>query len=181
MSKDKEKTKEKSGKFINFLLTFFMLIALICSGFAIYEIFLLSGIESLIRYIVIGVFALIDLFIILKVRKYKKGKKKKKPRKGLFIFFLIIYSIITFGIGGAIFYIYGKLNGLNKETITYTSNLLVMSDNEAEEIADVEDMTIGILSDKKSPEGYIIPQEIIKENNLNDTNEMVDYDDYTTM
>lgn len=181
MSKDKEKTKEKSGKFINFLLTFFMLIALICSGFAIYEIFLLSGIESLIRYIVIGVLALIDLFIILKVRKYKKGKKKKKQRKGLFIFFLIIYSIITFGIGGAIFYIYGKLNGLNKETITYTSNLLVMSDNEAEEIADVEDMTIGILSDKKSPEGYIIPQEIIKENNLNDTNEMVDYDDYTTM
>ena len=183
MSKDKEKTKEKSGRFINFLLTFFMLIAFLCSGFAIYEIFLLSGIESLIRYIVMGVLALIDLFIFFKVRRYKKGKKKgkRKQRKGLFIFFLLLYSIITFGIGGAIFYIYGKLDSLNKGTVTYTSNLLVMSSNEAQEISDIEDMTIGILGDKKSPEGYIIPHEIIKEHNLNDTNEFEDYDDYTTM
>ena len=56
-----------------------------------------------------------------------------------------------------------------------------MSSNKANNIKEVKDMKIGILSDKKSPEGYIIPREIIKENNLEDDNEIVEYDDYTSM
>ena len=112
-------TRKKKKKISSKISLFFYIISLFSSGYLIYNIFKFDGIEDLIRYIVIGVFALIDLFIILKVRKYKKGKKKKKPRKGLFIFFLIIYSIITFGIGGAIFYIYGKLNGLNKSAVYF--------------------------------------------------------------
>ena len=42
-------------------------------------------------------------------------------------------------------------------------------------------MKIAILKDKKSPEGYIIPKEIIKENNLEDENQIVEYEDYTSM
>ena len=181
MAKDEEK-KEK--KIVNVVIVLFLIIALISSGFLIYELFLLSSIETLIRYIVIGILIFIDLCFILKTKRYmngKKKKKKKKQRKGLFIFILIIYTIVCFLAGAVIFYLYQKLDSLNKDSVTYTSNLLVMKSNKAEDISDITDMTIGILSDEKNPEGYIIPQEIIKENNLNDENEVKTYDDYTTM
>ena len=45
-----------------------------------------------------------------------------------------------------------------------------MSDNKADNIKDIKNYTIGILKDKTSPEGYIIPKEMIKENNLEDYN-----------
>ena len=125
-------TREKNNnnnKIMNMIVVFFLIIALATSGFAIFEISLLSSID----------------------------------------------------VGGAIFFIYGQISGINKEYDTYTSDLLVMSKNEAEGIKDIKDMTIGILSDKKSPEGYIIPQEIIAENNLEDENEIKKYDDYTSM
>ena len=59
--------------------------------------------------------------------------------------------------------------------------MLVMSWSKANKIEDVKDMKIGILNDKKSPEGYIIPKEIIKENTLEDENQILEYEDYTSM
>ena len=152
--------RNNNSKTMNMIVVFFLIIALATSAFAIFEIALLSSIENLIRYIVMGVLALLDLFFILKTKKYIKGrynKRSKRPKKKLFITILFIYSIICGTIGGIIFFIYGQISGINKEYVTYTSDLLVMNDNKAEDIKDVKDMTIGILSDKKSPEGYIIP------------------------
>lgn len=175
--------EKKDKGFTNVFLFIFLIIALGCSGFAIYEILLLSAIETLIRYIVIGVIGILDLFFISKSRRIIKGKskKKKKQRKGVFIFLLFLYALICFLIGGIIFYFYQKVDGLNKNSVTYTSKLLVMSNSEVSDINDISNMTIGILSDKKNPEGYIIPQEIIKENKLNDENEIKTYDEYTSM
>ena len=182
MAKDKDNTKEKNSKIVNFFIVVFLILALGTSIFAIYEIYLLSSIENTIRYIVMGVLVLLDLIFIIKTKKYIKGKKKKKkPKKKLFLFVLFLYSVLCFLVGGAIFYVYGELSSLNKETITYTSDLLVMSKNEANDIKDIKDMEIGILKDTKSPEGYIIPKEIIKENKLEDDNEIKEYDDYTSM
>ena len=182
MAKDKDNTKEKNSKIVNFFIVVFLILALGTSIFAIYEIYLLSSIENTIRYIVMGILALLDLIFIIKTKKYIKGKKKKKkPKKKLFLFILFLYSVLCFLVGGAIFYVYGELSSLNKETITYTSDLLVMSKNEANDIKDIKDMEIGILKDTKSPEGYIIPKEIIKEKKLEDDNEIKEYDDYTSM
>ncbi len=179
----KKSKKGKSSLFNKFMI-FFVIIAVASSIFSIYEILLLSSIETLIRYIVIGVLVLLDLIIIFKchgIRKFDETKKKKKPKKKLFMFLIILYTIICLLVGGAIFYVYGKINGLNKTFVTYTSDLLVMSTNQANDISDVKDMKIGILKDDTNPEGSIIPKEIIKENNLNDENEVTDYDDYTSM
>jgi len=181
MAKDEGKKEHKST---NLFIILFLIISFIGSGFLIYEIFLLSSIENLLRYIIIGILVLIDLLFILKTKKYFRGfkkKKNKKPRKGLFIAILIIYSLTCFVAGGIIFTLYEKIDNLNKNYVTYTSNLLVMSSNEADKVSDISDMSIGILKDKKSAEGYIIPQEIISENKLNDENEIKSYDDYTTM
>ena len=178
-------TREKNNsKIMNMIVVFFLIIALATSAFAIFEISLLSSIENLIRYIVMGVLILLDVFFVIKTRKYIKGrynKRSKRPKKKLFILILFIYSIICGIIGGAIFFVYGQISGINKEYVTYTSDLLVMNKNEANDIKDIKKMTIGILSDKTSPEGYIIPQEIIAENKLEDDNEIKKYDDYTSM
>ena len=179
MGKNSSNTKEKKdSKLLSFIIIIFLIVALATSAFAIYELYLLSSIETTIRYIVMGVLAFLDLIFILKT--FKK-KKKKKKRPGIFILVLFIYSLICFSVGGIIFYLYGQIDNFNKETITYTSNLLVMSSNPANDIKDVKDMKIGLLSDEKSPDGYIIPQEIINENKLQDDNEIKKYDDYTSM
>ena len=173
-------TREKKSK-IKIVLSIFLIIALACSGFAIYEIFLLSSIETLIRYIVIGVLIFIDLILFFKVLMASKKRKKKRNKRIGLISFMLLYSLICFAVGLVIAYAYGQLNSLNKKYVTYTSDLVVMSDNEANKIDDIKDYTIGILNDKDSPDGYIIPQEMIKENKLEDDNEIKKYDDYSTM
>lgn len=169
------------GKVKKAIIIILLIIALASSIFSIYEIYILSTIENTIRYIVMGVLALIDIFLVFKtVRLFKKRKKRKKL--SIFIILMIIYSIICLGIGGIIFYLYGKLSNMNKGTVTYSSSLIVMSNkSEVNSSSDIKDLSIGLLSDKKSPDGYIIPQEIIKENNLNDDNEIKSYDDYSSM
>ena len=166
--------KVKSRKLLSLIIKIFSIIALGASIFAIYEIFLLSSIENLIRYIVIGVLILIDIVVIIKF------KSKKRP-KGTYLTFLLFFSIICIGIGLVISYFYGQIDNLNKDKITYTSDLIVMSSNKITKIGDLKNTKIGILNDKKSPEGYIIPKEIIKENNLEDENQIVEYEDYTSM
>ena len=59
-------------------------------------------------------------------------------------------------------YFYSKLDNINKDMVTYSSSLLVMADDKATKIEDINDYKIGILDDESSPDGYIIPQEIIK-------------------
>lgn len=173
-------TMEKKPK-LKIILSIFLVIAVLTSAFAIYEIFLLSSIETVIRYIIIGILILIDVVLYIKVRvASKKRKKKHRNRIGL-ISFMIIYSLVCFAVGLVIAYVYGRLDNINKGYVTYTSDLVVMSDNAAKDVDDVKDYTIGILKDKDSPDGYIIPQEIIKENNLDDDNELKKYDDYSTM
>ncbi len=179
--KDAEnETREKKNK-LNIVLSIFLIIAILASGFSIYEIFLLSSIETFIRYIIIGVLVVIDIILFIRVRfSSKKRKKKRKKRIGLIVF-MLLYSLVCFAVGIVIAYVYGQLDNINKEFVTYTSDLIVMSDNSAESVDDITDYTIGMLSDKDSPDGYIIPQEMIDENNLEDDNEIKEYDDYSTM
>ena len=174
MAKNNGEKKSKQGLVLNILL----IISILTSAFAIYEIFLLDSIENILRYAVIFLLAIIDIVLIFK--RFFSKKKKKKKRIG-FIIFMLLYSLVCGFVGGIIFYLYGQVSSINKVYVTYSSDLITMSTNEASNIKDVTDFKIGILDDKKSPEGYIIPQEIIKENNLNDENELMSYNDYNSM
>lgn len=184
----KEK-KIKTGFFINIIIFIFLIFALLTSGYLIYNLLLLGTIETLIRYIVIGLLGLFDVFLIFKYRSLIRGKLKKKkknneikkPKKWLFIILLLLYSIICGCIAFGINYLYSKIDNVNKDTVIYSSNLLVMSSNPANSITDIKNMDIAILGDKKNPDGYIIPQEIIKEYKLNDDNQIIEYDEYTSM
>lgn len=163
---------------------FLLIITLVASAFSIYELFLLSSIEDGIRYFVIVLFLLLDLLLIFKVKKLisnKKRKVKKKSKHIGIIIFMIVYSLICSAIGGVIYYVYGEVSSLNKVFVTYTSDLIVASGSEVKDIKDVKNLKIAMLEDEKSVEGNIIPKEIVKENNLEDDNEIVDYTDYTSM
>lgn len=182
MAKHEIENEEKIKKpKIRIVLSIFLIIALACSAFAIYEIFLLSSIETLLRYIVMGILILIDVVLFIKVRIASKKRKKKRNKRIGLISFMLIYSLICFAVGLVIAYFYGQLSSINKAYVTYTSDLVVMKDNEAKKVDDIKDYTIGILKDKDSPDGYIIPREMIKENKLEDDNEIKKYDDYSTM
>lgn len=180
-------TKEKDTKrkpILKLIILILSIISLLSSCFAIYEIFMLSSIENMIRYVVIGILILLDLLIIFKTKGILKKRPKNKHSKRIgFITFMILYTIICILVGAVIFYLYGKLSNMNKNTVIYSSSIVVMANKEADSINDIKNFKIGVLdkTNKKSPDGYIIPQEIIKENKLYDDNELVDYSDYQTM
>ena len=177
MRKNNEEKKEMKKKKCRLWLAILSTIVILSNIFAIYNILLLGPVEEVIRYIIIGVFVILDLVIIFKVRS-KRRHKEKKAR--LLTFFIIIYLLISCLISGLIMYAYGRLSSINRDTVTYSSSLIVKSDSEIEDVKDLSDNSIGILSDETSKEGNIIPNEVIDENKLKDDNEIVEYDDYFT-
>lgn len=181
-TKEVKNENEKSKKSIGLIILWiFSIVALVSSGFLIYELFLLSTIETLLRYIIMGFLVAIDLFILIKMLFVTKNKRKKKKKHIAFSIFVILYIIACFAIGFVINYFYSKLDNINKDLVTYSSVLLTMSKDPAKKITDINDYEIGILDDENSPEGYIIPQEIIKEHKLNDANVITPYDNYASM
>ena len=173
-NKEEKTKKNKKGRLWLLLLS---IIVILTNIFAIYNILLLGPIEETIRYIVIGVFVVFDLLIIFKVRSKRKHKDKKVR---LLTTLLIFYLLINCAISGIIIYAYGALSSINRDYVTYSSSLIVSSNSEIEDVKDLSDNTIGILSDETSPEGNIIPNEVIEENNLDNDNEIVEYEDYFT-
>ena len=181
-----EEKVPKRSKVLCTILVILFLISLGTSGYLIYNLFLLTGIEDIIRYIVIGILILVDFISLIKLRgvlknKVSKKKKKKKSKRIGFILFLIFYSGICFGISFIISYLYGTVDNINKKYVTYSSSLIVLKEDEASKASDMKNYKIGVLKDHKSPEGYIIPQEIIKEDKLNDSNDIEEYDSYIEM
>ena len=174
-----EKVKEKKSIF-NFFLKLILFITIISSVYTIYSLTLLDTIENTLRYIVMGIIAFIDLILVLRVFLKSKKKKKRKKKIGTLIF-MIFYTIICIAVGILINFIYNEISKINKDVVTYSSSLVTMATNSAHKIEDIKNYKIAILDDEKSPEGYIIPQEIVSEYNLNDENQLVKYSDYSTM
>ena len=179
MPKEKSSRKFSILKFIIIILT---IIALCTSVFAIYELFKLSSIENLIRYIVIGILILLDFFIICKgLLIFRKRAKNRRSKRIGFIIFLVLYSIICGSVGAVISYLFGTLENMNTGYVTYSSSFVMLSDKAVDKIEAANDLKIGIWNNEESPDGYMIPQEIIKEYKLNDANEIINYDDYSSM
>ena len=59
---------------VKFIYKLLMLFALITSGFAIYEIYLLNSIEDIIRAIVMGLLASLDIFFIWRISRTKRKR-----------------------------------------------------------------------------------------------------------
>ena len=181
-----EEEQFKVKKSLKIVLVIFLILALISSGVSIFDLYLLRSLESFQKYIYVAIFILVflDALFFIKVGKRfgKKVKKRKRPLKSkALITFLILYFLITALFAGIATYAYLFLGSFNKDTVTYSSSLVVMSENEATDIKDIKNYNIGILKDKQSAEGYIIPQEVIKEKKLEDYNNIKKYNNYSSM
>ncbi len=156
------------------LLIFNILLLSISIGYFTYSLMLLKSIETKIR---IGIIIFLIILSILFIKTIIKNIFKKKKIKTIII--TIISLIISAGIiilGYNINKVYSAIANISSTSQTYSSSIITRINSEINDIKDLSQEKIGILSDKESIDGYQIPQEIISENKLE--NEIIEYDNY---
>ena len=171
----KKGKKNKFKKVIN-ITSILMFISFL---FLSYSILLISGVETELRYIGIGILLLINLIVIFLLRKIIKKKKTSR-----YIIYFIILLILTVGqatLGYFVFKTYSSINNINKDKITYSTSLVVRMDSKIEELKDLKDKKIGILNDKSDIDNHVLGMQLIKNEKLNDNNTIVDYDDLSSL
>ncbi len=173
----KKLTRHKVSFVIALLLT---IVLLGSTGYLFYNLLLLKNIETVLRTILMAVLGLIVLILILFAIRFLR--KFKKVKLILVLFLMIILSAGELFVAYNIGKVYGTLDKVAKNTeyTTYSSSIVTLADNEAEDIKDIdEDETLAVLEDDTSYEGSIIPSEIIKKNEL--INETKEYSSYISM
>ncbi len=169
----------ENNKKIRVLGILLVLLLLGSSLFLVYDLYLMSGIETFYR-IMLALFILFFDFLIIKAIfcrfLFKIRKKKILP---IFIVSLIL-TIVYATAGIFIYSFYIKIDSLNKNYITYTSSLITFN-KDYKNIKNIKDTTIGIINNKDDVEGYQIPMEIIKKYNLDKDNEIKEYKDTVEM
>lgn len=161
---------KRQNRALRYLFLIISIAYLISLGFFTFSIVKLSGIETLLRIIILTVFyihAIILIFggIILLFTN----------RNNRFVFLLILSFIYIPILGLCSYHIdktYNIIDNVQKKYVEYTSVMISLNDKE-------EIKKIGMISAKNDPTGYIIPKDMIKEYNI--ANEIVEYDDYISM
>lgn len=177
------KSKKPRGGILLRLLSF---IALVVGAYTIYKIWQFRSMGgSIPKYIYLAIFLIVVFYLLILfcvTRKLKKQRKQDKnlKKKGLYTI-LVIYIIV--GVVAILLsrYVYNYAGSFNKEYIEYSSSLITLKEKNCKKITDVNDYTIGILSNKNSEDGYIIPKNMIKKYKLEDENEIKEYDSYQEM
>ena len=180
LKREKLKAKEKKHKVFNVIVGFLLGMYITISGYLIYNLYRLTGIENLIRYIIIGVLALSDLFILI---KYFRMKRKTLLRK------YIIFALVLLILGGIQLFIGYTINkGLNvidniasKEYKIYKTSLVALKDGNIQKVSDISDTTkIGMVSDENDIENHVLAKQLMKKDKI-DQDQIVDYDDPITL
>ena len=154
------------------------IISLLCILLSIYlirSIYKFSQIETMLRYCVIFIIFLLDIFIFIKL--FFNNKKKKKIYNTFLIIITITYIISSFYLNK----IYTYFSNLNKNVI-YSTSLVTLSERDDIDLITLKDANIGIISN--NDEGDKLRElalEIISSENLSKNNNIVDFDNYITM
>ncbi|MBQ7104273.1 MAG: LCP family protein [Bacilli bacterium] len=175
-NKEKETTKPKKTSIVDI---FFVLITVISSAFLIYTLTLLGPIETTIRYIVIGIIALIDLILIINL--FRKKKKKKQLKKSIKRFFLVLLIILYIFLGYTLYRITGSIDNMNKEFVTTSTSLVALKENKITDINKIKNAKIAISNGEEDQTSYDLQLELIDEYNLDDNNELLSYEDNASM
>lgn len=154
------------------------IISLLCILLSIYlirSIYKFSQIETMLRYCVIFIIFLLDIFIFIKL--FFNNKKKKKIYNTFLIIITITYIISSFYLNK----IYTYFSNLNKNVI-YSTSLVTLSERDDIDLITLKDANIGIISNNdESDKLRELALEIISSENLSKNNNIVDFDNYTTM
>lgn len=169
------KSKRKT-KFFSLIL---ILLLLASSGFLIYNLVLLKGIETFYRIMLIIFIVFFDFLITKGI--FSSGIIRLKKVKLILLTLISLLLIILYTTASIlIFMVYNKLDDINKNKITYTTNLIAMK-NGPKTVKSLKNKKIGIIKDTEDIEGYVLPQEVIKTENLGKNNEIIQYEDSLEM
>ena len=148
------------------------------TGYFIYNLLKLKGIEDLIRYIVVGVLAVVCILVIR-----HNFTIKSQPKKSKFIIFIILLALFGYGeyyLSHVISRGVSIVDNLNKDEIKYTTRLVKMTENKDVTKKNISNAKIGIISNEEDTEGYVLAQKLIKKYDIS-TDNLYDYDEYVTM
>ena len=174
-----ENTKKRKINGKKIIVNIMTILTLLACGLLIGSIYMVSGVENTIRYISMIIIFIINIILILLIRKFFKSDKKSKIAISIII--CIILVIVQSLVGYFIIRTYSTLSNMNKSKITYTTVIATKSESELNDINDLQDKKIGIVVDETSIDGYIIGLEIIKDQNLENDNEIVEYTDFSSL
>lgn len=163
-----KKKRKKKLKYNNILI----ILVLISSLFLIHHILLLGPIEANIRYMIIGGILFIN-FIFFTI--------KKKKSSNLATIMMILFISINIFCSYSINKVYGLIDSINKNKITYSSSLIALKNSNINETTDINNLKIGMVDDTMSIDNYILPKEIINDKSLDKKNKIIDYSDILTM
>ena len=143
-------------------------------GYVIFvkNIAVLTGIETLVRMILIILFGI--WFLVWLVMGLVYVLNKKYSSFIIMIIFTLLFNGIFFVAGYYIDTIYKEIDSISKDTINYTTYLISMKDTEFN-----SDSKIGIISDTTNIEGNVLAKELINKDNL--PNKLYQYDDFYIM
>lgn len=169
MKKVMKRIKRKPTSLFMIIFNILFLFSSIC---LIYTILRVANIEDLLRYMTTFLIFLFIIFSFLETFKLTfKGKNIAIILWGIILVLLFIGESIACGMINGI---YDKVKNIYKESNTYSTSLIVLSNNKINDIKNFKSMKIGVINDENSTD-YKIAYEIIKENKLESSNEIVKY------
>lgn len=170
--------KEKKNKVLSITLTVLQMLSFLAFLYLAYSIYLINGVENELRYIGIAVLFLLNLGVII-LRKITKNRKVI-----LVILYILLCLIFILGqsiLGYYIHRTYQTINSINKDTVTYASSLVVLKSSNVKAVDALKNKKIGIVVNKKSIDEYILANQIVKNDKLDEIATIVEYDNITTM
>jgi len=166
------------NKGMKIALTILQIICFLVFIFLAYSIFKIDGVETELRYIGIGILFLLNIGLLFLRKITKKGKLVPYI---IYIIILTLFVLVQGVLGFFVHKTYSSLNNINKDSITYTSALVVLTDSKYKAVDALKGKEIGIVSDATSIDGYVLANEIIKKHDLADKATIIEYDDIVTL
>lgn len=167
--KNKIKKVNKLKRFFYFLTS---LLYILSTGYFVFALLHLASIETVLRIIVI-IIAILWAIIYLFIALIAMLAKKTKTFVVLTVLTLILCPIYDVG-GYYINKVYGSLSMMNKDTVTYTTNLIALNSTTFNTSS-----KIGMIETENDIEGHELAVALIHKKNM--TNKVVYYEDYGTM
>lgn len=168
---------KKKNKIIGIISSVFVGMFLCVTAYFIWNILKLKGIENILRYIGIGILAIICILVVR--LNFSLRLQPKKYKFIIFILLLIIFGTGEYFASSLISKVLSTFDNMNKNTVTYTSKLIALKDGNTTK-KNIKNKKIGIISDEEDIEGYVLAQKIIKKQGIN-TDNIYDYDEDVIM
>lgn len=147
------------------------------TGHFLYVLNQFNNVEDMLRLIA-GIILSI-LWMVITWKLINSLLKRKVKRYLTVCFITIFYSSILLVISTTLGTALDKLGNFSTNKTTYSASIVTLKENKAKELKDIKNKKIGMISDKNSIDGYQIPQEIIKTNDLD--NKIENYENYTKL